>query len=197
MHAQGDPYGSLHCIFSHFTFLFLSPICVFIGVIAHSEPDDINEGLSIHFLIPENTVAPTKFLWSLFYSRMMQLHFICYFKSVNFGSTAKRVKQCKFWKGFPNTFCGPFLSNFKRCSEGFLLYHFFYLLYYFFYFSRENTNLKALVTGSYPESCVRCQETEWWQYTWQSQLAVHGEEWYIAIRRNVLAAIDTGRSMFF
>lgn len=64
-------------------------------------------------------------------------------------------------------------------------------------FSRENTNLKALVTGSYPESCVRCQETEWWQYTWQSQLAVHGEEWYIAIRRNVLAAIDTGRSMFF
>lgn len=126
MHAQGDPYGSLHCIFSHFTFLFLSPICVFIGVIAHSEPDDIDEGLSIHFLIPENTVVPTKFLWSLFYSRMMQLHFICYFKSVNFGSTAKRVKQCKFWKGFPNTFCGPFLSNFKRCSEGFLLYHFFY-----------------------------------------------------------------------
>lgn len=135
-------------LFSHFIFLFLSSICVFIGVIAHTEPDDINEGLSINFLIPENTVAQIKFLWSLFYNRMMQLHFICYFKWFHLGSTAKRAKQ-SFWKDFPSIYCSQFLNNLNDVVRG------FYCTIPSINFSRENMNLKALVTGSYPESCIK------------------------------------------
>lgn len=128
MHVQGDPYGSLPCIHIFSLHLPLSSVCIFIGVIAHIEPNDINEGLSTNFLIPENTAAQIKFLSSssLLYNRMMQLHFICCFKWFHLGSTAKRAKQCKFWKDFPSICCGQFLNNLSDVVRGFLLHHSFY-----------------------------------------------------------------------